>query len=47
MCIEIRTTSKEEAYRIFRELAQQVIDSGNFPELNNALIENVLKGEVK
>lgn len=40
---EINASSKEEAYRIFKELTRQLVDSGTLPELNNVLIEDVLK----
>jgi len=36
-------SSKEEAYRVYRELAQQVVDSGEVPDLNTKLIDVVLK----
>lgn len=39
----INAASKEDAYRIYKELSQQVIDSGEVPTLNDKLIESVLK----
>lgn len=37
--------SKEEAYRVFKELAKQVVDSGEVPVLNAKLIDEVLTKE--
>jgi hypothetical protein len=34
--------SKEEAYACYRELIRQIIDSGEYPEMNNKLLDNVL-----
>lgn len=37
--------SKEDAHRLYKELAQQVIDSGKVPELNEKLVDNILRGD--
>lgn len=39
----ITCASKEDAYRLYKELAQQVVDSGEVTELNGKLIDDVLK----
>lgn len=39
----VACSSREEAYRVYKDLAQQIVDSGCVPELTNDLIDNVLK----
>ena len=39
----IGMASKEEAFRIYQELMKQVVDSGEVSDLNNTLVDNVLK----
>lgn len=39
----IQTTSKEEAYKTFKEISQQIVESGTVPELNNQMFEELLK----
>ena len=41
----VNVASKEEAYKLFKELAQQVVDSGEVTELNQKLIDAVLTEE--
>ena len=41
--INLQAQSKEDAYRIYKELMQQVVDSGSIPELNVTLFDDVLK----
>lgn len=41
----VTVDSKEEAYRLYKELAKQVVDSGAVPELNSKLIDEVLTKE--
>jgi H2-forming N5,N10-methylenetetrahydromethanopterin dehydrogenase-like enzyme len=43
MCVSM--PSREEAYRVFAELTQQLIDSGAVPELNNLLMDNTVLKE--
>ncbi len=42
-CIAIQTSSREEALRIYKELMQQVVDSGSISELQAKLFDDVLK----
>lgn len=35
--------SKEEAHRMYKDLAQQVVESGEVPDLNTKLIDAALK----
>jgi predicted secreted Zn-dependent protease len=39
----IGVASKEDAYKIFGELVKQVVDSGDVPELNTKLVDDVIK----
>lgn len=41
--IYLNAASKEDAYRIYNDISRQLVDSGAFPELTSALIDNVLK----
>lgn len=39
----INCASRDEAMRLYKELAQQVVDSGTVSELNEKLVDDVLK----
>ena len=41
--LTIGASSKKEAYRIFNEIMKQIADSGEHPELNSKLVDDVLK----
>jgi hypothetical protein len=43
----VNCASREDAYRVFGDLAKQIVDSGTIPELNSKLMDDVLKGDVK
>lgn len=46
MCtLYISCESKEDACRLFKELAQQIVDSGEVPTLNNKLLDDLLKAK--
>jgi hypothetical protein len=40
----ITVSSKDDAYRLFQELAKQVVDSGEVPDLNTKLVEQMILG---